>query len=45
MDYWIGRNSEGTYWGERGWFRILRGTNNLAIESDCDWAVPQLQAR
>ena len=21
-------------------FRIVRGTNNLGVESDCDWAVP-----
>ena len=20
--------------------RIVRGTNNLGVESDCDWAVP-----
>lgn len=42
VKYWIGRNSWGTYWGEQGWFRIVRGTNNLAIESGCDWAVPKL---
>ena len=40
--YWIGRNSWGTYWGERGWFRIARGTNNLGVEDACDWAVPDL---
>eukprot|EP00126_Sphaerothecum_destruens_P013059 Sdes_comp22342_c0_seq1m20824 len=40
--YWIARNSWGTYWGEKGWFRIVRGVNNLAIESNCDWAVPDL---
>ncbi|KAH3767538.1 papain cysteine proteinase [Pelomyxa schiedti] len=39
--YWIGRNSWGTYWGERGWFRIIRGVNNLGIEEACAWAVPQ----
>ncbi|EGD81387.1 cathepsin Z [Salpingoeca rosetta] len=37
--YWIGRNSWGTYWGETGWFRIVRGVNNLGIEANCDWAV------
>eukprot|EP00937_MAST-01D_sp_MAST-1D-sp2_P006323 g6323.t1 len=41
-DYWLVRNSWGTYWGERGWFRIARGSNNLGIESRCVWAVPQL---
>eukprot|EP00042_Codosiga_hollandica_P027827 m.141382 g.141382 ORF g.141382 m.141382 type:complete len:355 (+) comp52598_c0_seq8:121-1185(+) len=39
VNYWIGRNSWGTYWGEQGWFRIVRGTNNLGIEAHCDWAV------
>jgi cathepsin X len=39
-DYWIGRNSWGTYWGEDGWFRIVRGTNNLGVEKDCAWTTP-----
>ena len=39
-DYWIGRNSWGTYWGEKGWFRLKRGSNNLGIETDCVWATP-----
>ena len=34
-DYWIGRNSWGSYWGEKGLFRIIRGTNNLGIEGTC----------
>ena len=40
--YWIGRNSWGNYWGEEGWFRIARGINNLAIESECQWAAPKV---
>ena len=40
--YWIGRNSWGTYWGEKGWFKIARGINNLGIESECTWAVPSV---
>ena len=39
IKYWIARNSWGTYWGEGGWFKVLRGENALRIESDCDWAV------
>ena len=39
-EYWIGRNSWGTYWGEEGFFRIQMHSDNLGIESDCSWAVP-----
>lgn len=42
VPYWVIRNSWGTYWGERGWFRILRGANHLFIEQDCAWAVPDI---
>jgi len=40
--YWIGRNSWGTYWGENGFFRIIRGDGryNLGIENRCTWATP-----
>eukprot|EP01017_Pseudomicrothorax_dubius_P000798 TRINITY_DN0_c2650_g1_i3.p2 TRINITY_DN0_c2650_g1~~TRINITY_DN0_c2650_g1_i3.p2 ORF type:complete len:110 (-),score=31.19 TRINITY_DN0_c2650_g1_i3:62-391(-) len=41
-EYWIGRNSWGTYWGEYGFFRIQMYKDNLLIENDCQWAVPQL---
>merc|ERR1712130_896730 len=36
--YWIGRNSWGTYWGEKGWFRIVRGGNYRP--GRCFWANP-----
>ena len=39
--YWLVRNSWGTHWGEQGFFRICRGTNNINIESDCAWATPE----
>lgn len=39
--YWVGRNSWGSYWGESGFFKLVRGKNNLMIESECAWAVPE----
>ena len=38
--YWMIRNSWGTYWGENGFMRLIRGVNNLGVESDCAWATP-----
>ena len=32
--YWLGRNSWGETWGEGGFFKVVRGENNIAIESD-----------
>ena len=41
--YWIGRNSFGTVWGEKGWFKLERGKNTLNMENrTCSWAVPKL---
>jgi len=39
-DYWIGRNSWGTYWGEWGFFRIKMHSDNLAVETDCTAGLP-----
>jgi len=39
-DYWIGRNSWGTYWGDKSFFRIVRGGAYDAGRAE--WAVPVL---
>ena len=37
IEFWVGRNSWGTYWGESGFFRIRMHEHNLGIEKDCTW--------
>lgn len=40
-EYWIGRNSWGTYWGENGFFRVAVGSDdNIGIEEDCSAGIP-----
>jgi cathepsin X len=43
-EYWVGRNSWGTYWGEYGFFRVNIGTQtNLGIETDCTAGIPSFK--
>lgn len=41
LDYWVLRNSFGTFWGEAGFYRVQRGINAFNMESGvCEWATP-----
>lgn len=43
VKYWEVRNSWGTYWGNLGFFKVLRGINSMLIENgDCWYADPDL---
>jgi cathepsin X len=40
-EYWIGRNSWGTYWGENGFFKMaMKSHHDLGITSDCSAGMP-----
>ena len=40
-EYWIGRNSWGTYWGENGFFKMsMKKGYDLGITSDCSAGIP-----
>ena len=40
QEYWIGRNSWGTYWGDYGFFYMQMYKDNLGIERNCVAGTP-----
>ena len=38
-EYWIVRNSWGSFMHDSGWFKVRLGRNSMGIESECNWAV------
>ena len=40
VKFWHVRNSWGDTWGEKGFFRVIRGKNNIGIESYCSFGIP-----
>jgi cathepsin B len=41
VKYWLCANSWNTSWGERGYFRIIRGVNECGIERSCWAGIPK----
>jgi len=43
-EYWIGRNSWGTYWGENGFFKMsMNRWYDLGIQTDCTAGIPTFE--
>ncbi|XP_053204871.1 cathepsin B-like [Panonychus citri] len=42
VDYWLAANSWGTYWGDKGFFKIKRGENECEIENEGIAGLPRI---
>lgn len=42
VPYWLVANSWNTDWGDKGYFKILRGHNECGIESDINAGIPDV---
>jgi len=43
-EYWLGRNSWGTYWGENGFFKMsMNKREDLGITTDCTAGTPSFE--
>lgn len=42
IKYWLVANSWGESWGDKGFFKIRRGTNECGIESSTVTGMPKL---
>ena len=42
VPYWLVANSWNSDWGDNGFFKILRGSNECGIESDTTAGMPKI---
>jgi cathepsin B len=42
VKYWLCANSWNEFWGDRGYFKILRGENHCGVEANIVTGMPKL---